>query len=59
MEKIMDVSAKIVDIFKFIHCAKRTYNDLKLQNIMINQGKTLDDDPEVIIIDFGSARKYV
>lgn len=55
----MDVSAKIVDIFKFIHCAKRTYNDLKLQNIMINQGKTLDDDPEVILIDFGSARKYV
>ena len=55
----MDVASKIVDIFKLTHCAKRTYNDLKAQNVMINLGRSLDEDPEVILIDFGFARKYV
>ena len=30
IEKILDVAAKIVSIFKYTHRAKRTYNDLKL-----------------------------
>ena len=42
MEKIMDVASKIVKIFKFNHCAKRTYNDLKAHNLMINLGRSLD-----------------
>ena len=49
----------MVSIFKYTHSAKRTFNDLKLQNIMINVGKTLDDDPEVFLIDFGFSKKYV
>ena len=59
IEKIMDVASKIVSIFKYTHCAKRTYNDLKLQNIMINIGESLDEDPEVFLIDFGFTQKYV
>ena len=59
MEKIMDVASKIVENLKFTHCAKRTYNDLKLHNVMINLGRSLDEDPEVFLIDFGFARKYL
>ena len=55
----MDVAIKIVSIFKYLHCAKRTYNDLKLQNIMINAGTDLDEDPKVFLIDFGFAKKWV
>ena len=55
----MLVASKIVTIFKFTHCAKRTYNDLKLKNIMINVGKSLDEDPEVFLIDFGFSQKFV
>ena len=28
IEKVIDITFKIVNIFKYIHCAKRIYNDL-------------------------------
>ena len=59
IEKILDVTYKLVSIFKYVHCSKRTFNDLKLQNIMINTTGNLDSDPEVFLIDFGFASKYV
>ena len=48
MQKIMriiDVTSKLVNIFKYVHCSKRTFNDMKLKNIMINTNGNLDKDP--------------
>lgn len=59
VEKIMDVTSKLVSIFKYIHCAKRTFNDLKLENIMVNTKGDLKADPEVYLIDFGFAKKFL
>lgn len=59
IEKIIDISIKLVTIFKYIHCAKRTFNDLKLENIMVNTKGDLDADPEVYLIDFGFAKKFL
>ena len=49
----------MVSIFKYTHCAKRTFNDLKLENIMIETQGDLDTDPKVYLIDCGFAQKYV
>ena len=57
--KSIDVGIKLLNIFKFVHCAKRTYNDLKLKNIMVNVNKNLDAEPEVFLIDFGFSDKYL
>lgn len=59
IEKIIDVTNKLVTIFKYIHCAKRTFNDLKLENIMVNTNGDLAADPEVFLIDFGFAKKFL
>ena len=59
IEKTIVITIKIVNIFKYIHCAKRTYNNLKLTNIMVNTRGNLFADPEVYLIDFGFADKYV
>ena len=53
--KIIDVAHRLVSIFKFVHCSKRTFNDLKPKNIMINTMGSLDLDPKVFLIDFGFA----
>ena len=58
IQKIVEVAYKLVNIFKVVHCSKRTYNDLKLQNVMINTNGNLDADPQVYLIDFGFAKKY-
>lgn len=36
IEKIVDICLKLVTIFKYIHCAKRTFKDLKPVNVMID-----------------------
>ena len=59
IEKILDVALKMVSIFKYTHCAKRTFNDLKLDNIMIDTQGSMEADPKVYLIDFGFAQKYV
>lgn len=59
IENILEVALKLVSIFKYTHCAKRTFNDLKPQNIMIDTEGSLDTDPKVYLIDFGFAQKYV
>ena len=58
-EKIIDVTIKILNIFKYVHCAKRTYNDLKLTNIMVSNRGDMNADPEVTLIDFGFADKFI
>lgn len=58
IEKIVDVAHKLVNIFKVVHCSKRTFNDLKPQNIMVNTNGDILADPQVFLIDFGLAKKY-
>ena len=43
IEKIIDTTLKLVCIFKYTHCAKRTFNDLKLENVMVD---TLERESE-------------
>ena len=59
LEKILEIAIKLISIFKYTHCAKRTFNDLKPENIMVDTGKSLNDDPKIFLIDFGFAEKYV
>lgn len=59
LERVIDITIKLVNVFKYVHCAKRTYNDLKLTNIMVNTNKNLDMDPEVFLIDFGFSDKLM
>ena len=55
VEKILEIAIKLISIFKYTHCAKRTFNDLKPENIMIDTNGSLDADPKVYLIDFGFA----
>ena len=56
LQKIIYVSAQLVEILKFVHAAGRTYNDLKPENVMINL--KLDRQPQVCLIDFGFVDKF-
>ena len=55
--EIFGVAKQLVGIFKIVHTAHRTFNDLKPENIMIN----IQDDgtPKVFLIDFGFAAKFL
>ena len=55
--EIFGVAKQLMGIFKIVHTAHRTFNDLKPENIMIN----IQDDgtAKVFLIDFGFAAKYV
>lgn len=33
---LLEIIIQLIDIFKVLHACKRTYNDLKLANIMID-----------------------
>ena len=57
IEKLFEVANKLICIFKYTHCAKRTYNDLKPSNVMINVQQ--DGSPKVHLIDFGYSEKFV
>ena len=57
--KILDIAFKLVIIYQHVHCAKRTYNDLKAKNIMVKTQEGLDADPEVYLIDYGLSFKYI
>lgn len=59
IEKVIYITIKLLNIFKYVHCAKRTYNDLKLTNIMVNTQSNLDADPDVFLIDFGFSDKFL
>ena len=55
--EIFAIAKQLVGIFKIVHTAHRTFNDLKPENIMIN----IQDDgsPKVFLIDFGFAAKFI
>ena len=57
-KKIFEVAYKLVGILKYVHTTRRTFNDLKPENIMINTNGHPEAEPEVYLIDFGFAAKY-
>lgn len=44
-------------IFKYVHASRRTYNDLKPDNVMLNFDS--DGEPVVCLIDFGLSAKIL
>lgn len=57
------VGLQLLDQIKMIHDTGYTFNDLKLDNIMVGYPKQLIDSKEyqgkINLIDFGLAQKYV
>ena len=53
----MEIVIQLIQIFEIVHKSKRTYNDLKLANIMIN--RTKDNGIHVVLVDFGFANFFV
>lgn len=45
IEKTLNLIIHLVSIFKYVHCAKRTHNDLKFENVMVNTKGKLEADP--------------
>ena len=35
MRDLFEVAYQLINILKIVHCAKRTFNDVRLENIMI------------------------
>ena len=58
IEKILFITMQLISIFKYVHCAKRTHNDLKMENVMVNSMGDLGADPQVFLIDFGFTDKF-
>lgn len=46
-----------MDIFKHIHSVRRTHNDVKPENVMININGHIDQMPKVVLIDPGFSQK--
>ena len=57
--KTIDVINKLISIFKIVHSAQRTFNDLKPENVMVDTQGNLDIEPKVHLIDFGFADKFI
>lgn len=45
-------------ILKYVHAARRTFNDMKHENIMINTYGDFQNMPQVTLIDFGFTEKF-
>jgi serine/threonine protein kinase len=52
-EQVCYVGMQLLGCLQLVHEGRRTFNDLKPENIMI------DDQMEVTLIDFGLCQKYV
>ena len=67
VESIVHLGSYLIDSLRLIHEVGYTYNDLKLDNIMVGYDQELPNDSETNIfagktlhlIDFGFASKYV
>lgn len=60
LKTILQISVRLVDIFERIHDAGFTYNDLKLDNIVIGDAsQSAFSMHEMRLVDFGFAQKYV
>jgi serine/threonine-protein kinase PknG len=52
VKTLLNICCQMVDSLKTVHSSGRTYNDIKPDNIMV-------DDNDAILIDFGMTDKYV
>ena len=56
---IYQIGIQLLEIFEKIHYSGFTYNDLKLDNIMIgDQFGSINSLKEIRLVDFGFAAKY-
>lgn len=56
---VFSIVKKLIDAIQVVHEAGYVYNDIKLENIMIQKSK--DDsitDPKIILVDYGMAMRY-
>ena len=56
MELIFKMAISVVDALEIVHSALRTYNDLKPQNVMVQQNSK---EELIFLIDFGFCQKFV
>lgn len=53
------IGMKLIDVMRKIHLAGFTYNDLKLDNILVGDFENTDNSlSEIRVIDFGFAARY-
>ena len=56
---LLEIHLQLVNSFQIISHAGLVFNDLKLQNIMINENKNSDEGSEIVLIDYGFATSYL
>ena len=56
--RIFEITKQLLGILKYVHAARRTFNDMKLENIMINTNGDFQRTPQVFLIDFGFSKKF-
>lgn len=60
LKTICQIGIRLIEIFERIHEAGLTYNDLKLDNILVgNHLNKVEKMHEIMMVDFGFATKYV
>ena len=59
IQDVFEVACQLLNTFKLVHRAKRTFNDLKPENIMITPPSKGDEKLKVHLIDFGCADKFI
>lgn len=57
IKDVLEVAYQLIDILKLVHKAKRTFNDLKPENIMITP-PSQSEKLKVHLIDFGCVDKF-
>ena len=57
LQKVVEVSIQLLDILQHIHSVRRTHNDLKPENVMINLNGHIEKTPTVVLIDPGFTQK--
>ena len=53
----MDIAKQLIDALETVHFAGRIYNDLKPENIMVDEDE--NGKLHMILIDFGYSSEYV
>ena len=56
--RIFEITRQLVGILKYVHAARRTYNDIKYDNIMVSTNGDILNRPSVSFIDFGFVDKF-
>ena len=52
---MLDIAIQVIKALEILHESGRTHNDLKMENIMVNDGEVL----QATLIDFCNSTKYV